>query len=107
MFFFQFQSIIYRHAMSFHMENHLSLSRYKLFSIYSRSADILHTINGVKRARFGVENVGQPETVTITETVRMSSVTQCPVAGLARALGISSLVSRAPGITIPWTSTNN
>ena len=74
MFFFQFQSIIYRHAMSFHMENHLSLSRYKLFSIYSRSADILHTISGVKRARFGVENVGQPETVTITETVRMSSV---------------------------------
>ena len=25
MLFFQFQSIIYRHAMSFHTENHLSL----------------------------------------------------------------------------------
>ena len=64
-------------------------------------------ISGVKSARFGIENVGQPEAVTITETLRMSSVTQCPVAGLARALGISSLVSRAPGITIPRTSTNN
>ena len=31
-------------------------------------------ISGVKRARFGIENVGQPETVTITETLRMSSV---------------------------------
>ena len=28
----------------------------------------------VKSARFGIENVGQPETVTITETLRMSSV---------------------------------
>ena len=31
-------------------------------------------ISGVKSARFGIENVGQPETVTITETLRMSSV---------------------------------
>ena len=34
-------------------------------------------------------------------------VTHCPVAGLARALGISSLVSLDPGFTIPRTSTNN
>ena len=64
-------------------------------------------IIGVKSARFGIQNVGQPETITTTEAVRMSSVTQYPVAGLARALGISSLVSRALGITIPRTSTND
>ena len=34
-------------------------------------------------------------------------VTQCPVAGLARASGISSLVSRDPGFTIPRMSTSN
>ena len=76
-------------------------------------------ISGVKSARFGIENVAQPETVTITETLRMSSVfptlftknpnvpfkmficfraTHCPIAGLARALGISSLVSRVPAL---------
>ena len=45
-----------------------------LLSIYSRSAAVLRMISGVKSARFGIENVGQPETVTITETLRMSSV---------------------------------
>ena len=65
-------------------------------------------ISRVKRARFGIENVGQPETVTITETFQMRSVTvHCPVAGLARALGTSSLVSRAPGITMRRTLAKN
>ena len=45
-----------------------------VLSIYSRSAAVLRMISGVKSARFGIENVGQPETVTITETLRMSSV---------------------------------
>ena len=45
-----------------------------LLSIYSRSAAVLRMISGVKSARFGIENVGQPETVTITQTLRMSSV---------------------------------
>ena len=31
-------------------------------------------ISRVKSARFGIQNAGQPETVTITETVRKSSV---------------------------------
>ena len=34
----------------------------------------MRMISGVKSARFGIENVGQPETVTITETLQMSSV---------------------------------
>ena len=36
----------------------------------------------------------------------MSSVPLYPAAGFARALGISSLISWAPGITTPWTSIN-
>ena len=42
-----------------------------------------------------------------TNITNEQSVTHCLFAGLARALGISSLVSRAPGITIPLTSTKN
>lgn len=41
-----------------------------LFQIRGCSAHI----SGVKSARFGIENVKQPETITTTEAVRMSSV---------------------------------
>ena len=70
-FFFQFPSIKDTlWAFTWKIICHCLVKIFSAFILDPR----LFMISGVKRARFGIKNVGQPETVKITETVRMSSV---------------------------------